>query len=400
MQYNTLCLCATALVVAVYAPRSLPTPTTTSPLPTTTLALLTNTSLPPPATSMPPTGTPTATPPKLISELDTTLANLAEKNLFSGSVLIGRQGTILLSRGYGLADRKQHISNTAQTRFRLGSLTKQFTALAILVLESQGKLNVKDPICTYLVDCPNAWKAITIHRLLTHTSGIPDFTSLTDYTSTRATPSTPNQTIARFKDLPLDFQPGEKWSYSNSGYVLLGKIIEKVSGQSYEDFLHESIFSPLNLHDTGYDHNANNLAVGYSDWYSDLPADYIDMSIPYAAGALYSTVEDLYQWEQALFTEQLVSRSYLDAMFAPEADIPDGGGWAYGSGGWAYGYGWFIGTERGRSVAQHGGGIEGFANIVTRYPKEQIVIIVLSNEQNRDVYNIHDTLSNILFGDK
>jgi len=144
----------------------------------------------------------------------------------------------------------------------------------------------------------------------------------------------------------LDFQPGEKWSYSNSGYILLGYIIEKVSGQSYEDFLQQYIFTPLSLHDTGYDHNSNNLAVGYTDQYSDLPADYIDMSIPYAAGALYSTVQDLYRWELALSTEQLVPRAYLDEMFTPQASMPDLPDFV----GWSYGYGWEIGVERGRPV--------------------------------------------------
>lgn len=386
-----LTICGILLVMAACAPPPASTPTL--PPPTSTIVPPTDTPLPPTATSIPPTLTPTTIPADVISELDATLAKLGKQGLFSGSVLVGRQGTLLFSQGYGLADREQNLPNTATTRFRLGSITMQFTAMAILILESQNKLNVKDPVCNYLADCPSAWKSITIKHLLTHTSGIHDFTSLTDYRSTRATPSPPEQTIARFKDLPLDFQPGEKWSYSNSGYVVLGYIIEKASGQSYEDFLQQSIFAPLNLHDTGYDHNSNSLAVGYTDQYSNLPADYIDMSIPFAAGALYATVEDLYQWELALSTEQLVPRAYLDEMFAPQATIPD-------SGGWAYGYGWAIGVERGRPVAQHLGGVEGFATVVTRYPNEQIVIIVLSNQQNKDVGLIQVIISKKIFGDK
>jgi len=348
---------------------------------------------PPKATSIPLTPTSTAIPPELISEIDALLANMAEQSLLSGSVLIARQGDVLLSKGYGLADREQNISNTAQTRYRLGSITKQFTAMAILILAAQGKLTVEDPICNYLADCPSSWKAITVDQLLTHTSGIPEYVILPDFRKTQGTPSSPEQIIARFKDLPLAFQPGEKWIYSNSGYIVLGYIIERASGQSYEEFLKQFIFNPLNLHDTGYDHNSNGLAVGYPNQYSPLSADFIDMSIPYAAGALYSTVEDLYRWEQALSTEQLIPQTYLDQMFAPHAAIPNN------AGGEAYGYGWFIGTERGRRIIYHAGGINGFAAIIARYPDEQITLIVLTNVENQPVKIIQGILSKEIFGD-
>ncbi|MBE5229300.1 MAG: beta-lactamase family protein [Microcystis aeruginosa PMC 728.11] len=391
MQQNTvrLTLGGILLVMAACAPQSPPTPTL--PPPTSTVLSPTAIPLPPTATSFPTTPVPTAISPDVITSIDTMLKNLADKGLLNASVLIGQRGKVLLSKGYGLADREKKTPNTAQTRFRLGSITKQFTAMAILMLEMQGKLKVQDPICKYIADCPSTWQAITIHHLLTHTSGIPDFTALRDYQSSRATPSSPEQTIARFKDLPLDFQPGGKWSYSNSGYIVLGFIIEKVSSQTYEDFLQQAIFTPLNLRDTGYDHNANGLAVGYKDQYSTLPADYIDMSIPYAAGALYSTIGDLYAWENALSTEQLTSQAYLDEMFAPQAPMPD-------SGGWAYGYGWAIGTDLNRAVVSHGGNIEGFASIVMRYLDEQVVIIVLSNQENKDVGLIENIIAKKLFG--
>ena len=187
--------------------------------------------------------------PEVVAEIDDLLDKLAEQDLFTGSVLLAHQGKVLISQGYGLADREQNIPNTPQTRYRIASMTKQFTAMAILILEAQGKLDVKDPICIYIADCPSTWEAITIHHLLTHTSGIPDYLSLPYYGSSRATPSAPLQTIARFKDLLLNFQPGEKFSYSNSGYIVLGYIIEQVSGQTYQDFLQQSIFTPLNLRD-------------------------------------------------------------------------------------------------------------------------------------------------------
>jgi CubicO group peptidase (beta-lactamase class C family) len=340
-----------------------------------------------------PTPAPTAIPREVISGMDAWLSQQSKDGNFSGSVLVARQDDVLLNQGYGLADRQHNIPNTAQTRFRLGSITKQFTAMAILILAARGKLNVADPICNYIADCPATWVGITIDHLLTHTSGLPDLLSLPGYWSTLATPSPPEQTIARFKDLPLDFQPGETWSYSNSGYIVLGYIIEQASGQSYEDFLQQSIFTPLNLRDTGYDHNSNSLAVGYPDQDSTEPAEFIDMSIPYAAGALYSTVEDLYHWEQALSTEQLVPRVYLDEMFAPHAAIPHR--WSS-----AYGYGWFIAKERGRTLNLHGGEIPGFTTVIARYPDDHVTIIVLSNQQNIDIGRIQDFLSKKIFGDK
>jgi CubicO group peptidase (beta-lactamase class C family) len=152
----------------------------------------------------------------VIFKADIYLSKLAKARLFSGSVLIARNGNVLVRKGYGEAARKKHLLNTAQTKFRLGSITKQFTAMAILILQARGKLNVQDRICTYLADCPTTWQQITIHHLLTHTSGIPDFTSFPDFKITMRSPSSSTETIARFKDKPLAFQPGEKFNYSNS----------------------------------------------------------------------------------------------------------------------------------------------------------------------------------------
>lgn len=382
--------CSLLLLIAACAPALSPTLIPTALPPTGTIPPPTATLPPPTPTISPPT--PTAIPPEVIANLDAYFDKMGQQNLFSGAVLVARGDEVLLSEGYGLADRKQEIPNTPQTRFRIGSLTKQFTAMAILILESQGKLTVDDPICSYLADCPKAWASITIHHLLTHTSGIPNFTELLDYRSLRATPSTPLQTIARFRDLRLDFPPGMYWRYSDSGYVMLGYIIEQVSGQSYADFLQTFIFTPLQLRNTGYDHAASGIAVGYAEQYASLPAEFIDMSIPYAAGALYSTVEDLYRWEQALSTDELVPQIYLDKMFASQVVIP-------GSDGWAYGYGWAIGTEFGREVDMHTGGIEGFVSLIACYPVDAIVVVVLSNQESQDVDLIQTILFKKIFGD-
>jgi CubicO group peptidase (beta-lactamase class C family) len=297
-----------------------------------------------------------------------------------------------LSRGYGLADREKKTPNTTQTRYRIYSITKQFTAMAILMLQERGKLNVQDPICKYIPDCPAAWKEITIHHLLTHTSGIPDFIGFTDYPETSATPSPPAQTIARFKDKSLDFQPGEKWNYSNSGYVLLGAVIERVSGQSYEDFLQKNIFEPLKMVNTGYDHNRSDLASGYVNS-GKIKANFVDMSIPYAAGGLYSTVEDLYRWDQALYTQQLVPQKTLDTMFTAHAPIPEADGLGYG-------YGWLIGRTFNRRNIFHGGSLVGYNSLIDRYPDDKVTVIVLTNQANVDPATISDIVEKRIFGEK
>ena len=174
---------------------------------------------------------------------------------FMGTVLVSRDGTLLINQGYGFADVEWNIPNVPEGKFRLGSLTKQFTAASILLLEEQGKLKVEDPVSKYVPDAPPAWEKITIFNLLTHSSGIPNFTSFPDYRTTEGKDTTPQELVARFRDKPLDFPPGTKFSYSNSGYILLGYILEKVSGQTYADFLQKNLFAPLGMSDTGVDSN-------------------------------------------------------------------------------------------------------------------------------------------------
>jgi len=327
-----------------------------------------------------------------ISKADMYLSKLTKARLFSGSVLIARDGKVLVRKGYGDADREKHVVNTAQTKFRIGSMTKPFTAMAILILQAQGKLNVHNRICTYLSECPATWQKITLHHLLTHTSGIPDFPHFPDYLTTQGLPSSPTQTIARFKDKPLDFQPGEKFSYSNSGYIVLGAIIERTSGATYEAFLRDNIFVPLQMVNSGYDRNNGDLAVGYRDQTS-VPADFIDMSIPYAAGGLYSTVEDLYCWDQALYTDKLIPKNLRDKMFTPFVLMPNGGGLGYG-------YGWGIGEEGNHPIVSHEGGINGFHGAIARYPNDKTVIIILGNRQDMNLFEMRTQIAKIVFGEK
>ena len=196
----------------------------------------------------------------------------------------------------------------------------------------------------------------------------------------------------RVKGLPMDFQPGERYNYSNSGYILLGYIIEQISGQSYEEFLQQSIFTPLNLHDTGVDHNMNEVAVGYADQYSTEAAEFVDTSTEHGAGALCSTVEDLFLWDRALYTEQLVPQAQLEQMFSPHVTIPNRGGATYG-------YGWRLEKEGDRPIIEHTGMIYGFVSIITRYPEDQLVIIILSNQQDNRVDIIRESISKKLFGE-
>jgi len=309
---------------------------------------------------------------------------------FSGSILIAQKGEIILNKSYGMANYEHSILNTPHTKFRLGSLSKQFTALAIMQLQEKGLLNVKDFISRYFPDYPEAAKMITVHHLLTHTSGIPNFTQFSDYQKTWMISSSPEETIARFKDKPLESTPGEKYNYSNSGYILLGAIIEKVSGQSYEMYLRENIFQPLKMMNTGYDHNSTILkdrAAGYILSDEGLAnADYIDMSIPYGAGALYATVEDLYLWDRALYTEKLVKKSSLDKIFTPFKGN--------------YGYGWRIEDSFNRKVVAHSGGINGFTTHIARYLVDEVCIIVLINIEGAPVDKIGRDLAAIVFGEK
>lgn len=311
--------------------------------------------------------------PDRVAQLDGILSRMAADETFSGSILIAQDGEVLLSTGYGSADRELGISNTPQTRFRLGSVTKQFTAMAILILQSQGKLNIQDPICKYIEDCPSAWEAITIHHLLTHTSGMVAMIG-----PPGSLPITPAGLLARIKDFALSSQPGEKFSYSNCGYWILGYIIEQVSGQSYKDFIQQAIFEPLDMHDSGYDQNPRGLPVGYKDQYAIAARSLVnDSSFAYSAGALYSTVEDLYRYDQALYTGQLIPRDLLDQMYAPRIGMdPDV------VGGTAYGYGWFVLDHLGRRMVGHGGAIEGFRAWLFRYPADRITIILLSNQED------------------
>ena len=329
----------------------------------------------------------------LSARADATIKNFKKDAEFSGAVLIGQNGKIVFQKAYGYANREWNIPNTTQTKFRIASLTKQFTAAAILILHDRGKLKVTDPISRYLPDLPAEWQRVTIHQLLTHTSGLPEYTSPPEIEKTlNLTGATPQQLIDLVRQQPMLFSPGTKFHYCNTGYLLLGMIIEKVSGLDYGAFLNRNIFVPLQLNNTGYDSRANILperASGY--WMRNgrvENAGYVDVSIPYAAGGLYSTVSDLFRWNEALATGRLLSVESQRAMFTPYPEAVLSG--------MHYGYGVVITERLGQPRYYHGGGIQGFATAIERYPKSNVCVVVLSNEEEVKSWELATSLADLL----
>lgn len=324
----------------------------------------------------------------LFSLLDAFLTSTVEAQQFSGTVLVARDGHILLDKGYGLADADRSLVNTPATGFGIGSVTKEFTAMAILILQERGKLQIHDRICTYLSPCPRDWQPITIFELLTHSSGIPDHFERSGID------------LQQLEAEPLDFKPGTQFNYSNSGYVVLATLIEKASGEAYGAFLQQNIFTPLQMRHTGYDFTQPqlaNIAIGYAS--TQFKVDETGISLEFGADGLYSTVEDLYRWDRAVFThtQTLVSSQALNEMFtdtvalcprAPSStcsttSIPSIFLPATSSSpiSMKYGYGWFIATVEGSTapIFYHGGSTWGFKTYNGFYAEDNITIIVLSN---------------------
>jgi CubicO group peptidase (beta-lactamase class C family) len=292
---------------------------------------------------------------------------------FSGSVLVARGDDVLLSKGYGLADASRGTANEPTTRFRIGSVTKQFTGAAILLLQQQKRLTVRDSVCRYLATCPPAWKPITLHHALTHTSGLPNVTDLPQWEDGRDEPVTPTQQLEWVRDLPLDFAPGSEFRYSNTGYLALGLVIEKVTGTTYEDYIQTSILKPLGMADSGYDTGDDRVAVGYTT--GTTLAFPINMTVPHAAGALYSTAPDLLRWQHALLAGKLLDPNGTKMMTTPAVDITD----LYGFG---YSYGIFVGLDPAHRVLVHEGGIDGFLSRLSHDTSTGITVVVLTNHED------------------
>jgi len=304
----------------------------------------------------------------------------ADAQVFMGSVLVAQNGKVLFSKSYGWADMEWNIPNSPTAKFQLASVTKQFTAASIFLLQDRGKLKTDDLVKKYLPDAPAAWDKITIYNLLTMTSGVSG-------DAAKYEPGTPDKLI--FADKPLDFQPGEKWDYSNLGFDVLGFLLEKVSGQSYADFVQENIFKPLGMDDSGYDSNitiVSHRASGYWPGADGIEnAERTNLSGAFAAGGLYSTTEDMLRWENGLFGGKLLTRASLRKMTTPFQHD--------------YACGLYVHRVNGRQVIDYDGNGIGFNTEVAYYPEDELAVIVLANLNGYVTGRINTALAAVVHGE-
>jgi CubicO group peptidase (beta-lactamase class C family) len=315
---------------------------------------------------------------------------------FNGAVLVAENGKVIFKKGYGMANMEWDIPIETDTKFRLGSITKQFTSMLILQLVQEGKIKLDGKLTDYLPDYrKDTGDRITIHQLLNHTSGIPSYTGLPNFfQDISRNPYSVSDFVKKFASGDLEFEPGTKWNYNNSGYFLLGAIVERVTGKPYEQVLKERIFDPVGMKNTGYDHHDTILARRASG-YERRPggyinAPYLDMSLPYAAGSLYSTVEDLYLWDQALYTDKLLSAELKEQMYKPGLSN--------------YAYGWVVrkaplgAAGEPVTIIQHDGGINGFNTTIIRMPESKNLIVMLNNTGGAKLGEMSQKIAAILFG--
>jgi CubicO group peptidase (beta-lactamase class C family) len=322
-----------------------------------------------------------------VSRIDQIMQARSVAGDFNGLVLVAREGHILYERGFGFANMEWNIPNDVRTKFEIGSMTKQFTALLTLQFVNEGRIRLDGHLSDYLPYYrKDTGNRVTISELLSHASGIPNFLEFPGFLEGPASRVSygVKEFVSKYCSGNLRFEPGTKFEYSNSGYFLLGAILEQTSGMSYEQLLQDRIFAPLGMKDSGYTHSETVLphrATGYERSAAGLRnARYYDMSIPFAAGALYSTVEDLYLWDQALYGERLLPGSLRDLLFKPNLEN--------------YGYGWGILIPKegspyaGESIPMHGGAIFGFQSLIQRIPKHGELIVLLDNTDSPKLLEI------------
>jgi CubicO group peptidase (beta-lactamase class C family) len=302
-------------------------------------------------------------------------AQLKKQEIPGLALAVVREGKVVKAKGYGLADVELNVPVTEGSVFQWASVTKQFTATAIMLLAQDGKLQLTDPISRYYSKAPPAWSNVTVRHLLTHTSGIKGYTELPNFFGTLRKDYEPDELIGLVTDRPLDFTPGERWAYSNTGYYLLGLIIEKVSGQSYAEFLAGRIFRPCGMETARVNHQFElipNRATGYDNRSNRLwRSEFVSPTQPYSAGALVGTVLDLAKWDAALYSDKLLPMSVLEEMWTPVKFNNGRSG--------SYGYGWQTGETRGHPWVGHGGGIHGFTSFILRLRDDKLTVIVLAN---------------------
>lgn len=311
------------------------------------------------------------------NEIDSLMNNTYPSNEPGASILISKKGEIIYQKAFGLANLEHNVKNTPEHVFQIGSITKQFTAVSILLLVEQGKISLNDSITKYIVDFPTHNQHIKIHHLLTHTSGIKNYTNMSEWTKIWRQDLTPAEMISVFKNEPLEFKPGEKFSYSNSGYFLLGYIIEKISGLTYSEFIEKNIFKPLAMYNSLYGSHTKliqNRANGYQKDTKYVNAEYLSLTQPYAAGSIMSNVNDLFLWNQAIMSFKLLKKETIQKAFT-NYQLSNG---SYTN----YGYGWIINEINGNHTLEHSGGIFGFSSNGIYLPNEDVYVIVLTNKDN------------------
>ncbi len=325
----------------------------------------------------------------VLEKIEALMAAYASDHKFNGSVLVAQKGKIIYEKGFGFKNAEEKITNDANGIFQIGSITKQFTSAIIMQLQQEKKLSVRDKLSKYFPGFVNGDK-ITIENLLTHTSGLHNYTDDTLFMRDDVSrPRSKQEMIDRFKSYPSDFEPGSKWSYSNSGYSMLGYIIEKVTGQPYERVVRLRILQPLKMTHTGFDFTRlsdPNKTRGYFFRPDKLtPAPIVDSTIAFSAGALYSTVGDLYKWERAIRTNKILAPTSWKSVFTP---LKNG-----------YGYGWSIDSLYGKLYTSHSGGIHGFSSYIIRFPKEDVAVIMLDNYSSTFLSKISKSLAAIVFNE-
>ncbi|MCW3109700.1 MAG: serine hydrolase [Segetibacter sp.] len=310
------------------------------------------------------------------------------------TALVSKNGKVIYKRALGMANLELNVPMQFNNVFRIGSVTKQFTAVAILQLMEKGKLNLQDEITRFIPNYPTQGNTITIEHLLSHTSGIRDFTSIKDNEKRSAIDYTPKEMIDYFKGQPMRFAPGTKWEYSNSNYFILGYIIERITGKTYGQYLEENFFKPLHMNNSFYTGNSTvirNKASGYTRGNKELEnARYISMTQPYAAGSILSTAEDLFKWNQAVQSHKLLKKETLDKALT-RYKLNDGAETNYG-------YGWRLGYIQESSSIWHGGLIDGFMSMAMYLPKEDVFVTVLSNCDCKSPVDVTEKIAALAIG--
>ncbi|GGE58820.1 serine hydrolase domain-containing protein [Priestia taiwanensis] len=325
----------------------------------------------------------------LMQSLDEYLSEYENKWPLSGTILVAQHGEVIFKKAYGYANIEHLVPNKVDTKFRIWSLTKSFTAMAIMMLHEQKLLDFDDRIRMYLPETAHL-EDITIAHLLTHTSGLQNYTALPEYNKTLSKlRMTKQDVLALFINKPLTSAPGNAFEYSNSGYFLLGMLIEHITGVTFETYIQDNILTPLGMTNTGIDTNKTvirNMSSSYhSTWEDFIQCEHMNMSSSFSAGAMYSTVDDLYKWDQALYGETLVSKATMKLAFT--------------SNNFNYGFGWFLDEHCNRRRVHHGGAYRGCRSQMHRYPDDGVTVIALTNYDFVPILKLTESVATIFFGE-